>query len=246
MLWPILAMAGASLARTRAQVFGGGIFVLCVAAVFWSQHETSKVAVILAAVVIVIARLLPRMSIGLVAMAWLGASLLVVPVASEANKAGLHTDKRLPVSARARVILWSYTADLVTRNPWLGIGVGSTKHFDMLHAKTVSIPKGQVYAQRTGKHAHNVYLQTWFELGAIGAVFLAGLGLAVLRRIWMLPADVQPYALASFVTAAVTAGLSWGMWQTWYMAFFALGFMVMALAARITSVEDPAASHQAD
>jgi hypothetical protein len=30
------------------------------------------------------------------------------------------------------------------------------------------------------------------------------------------------------------------------MAFFALGFMVMALAARMTSVEDPAASHQAD
>ncbi len=246
-LWPILAIAGVALVRrARAQMFGCAIFVLSVVAVFWSQHETSKVAIILAAAVFIVAWLLPRVSIGLVTVAWLGVSLFVVPVAFEASKAGLHTDKRLPVSARARVILWGYTADLVTKNPWLGIGVGSTKQFDKVHAKTVSIPKGQVYAQRTGKHAHNAYLQTWFELGAIGAVFLAGLGLAVLWSIWMLPGNMQPYALATFATAAVTAGLSWGMWQTWFMAFFALGFGLMALAARLAIVAAPAAVHQTD
>ena len=240
-VWPALMLAWNLGGKRPAYGLALGIYALTALAVFWSQHETSKVALALATITFLLAYLSPRLTSGLVAAAWLGACLLVVPLALQAYKAGWQNDARLPVSARARVILWGHTSELVMQRSWLGMGVGSTKYYDKQRVTTAPRAKGQVYAERTGKHAHNIYLQTWFELGVVGAVFLAGLGLAVLRAIRALPSAAQPFALAAFASAAATAGFSWGMWQTWYMAFFAFGFAVVALCAWL-SVSLPAQS----
>ena len=50
---------------------------------------------------------------------------LVIPASFAAYLSGLHYASWLPPSARARVILWEYTAEQTLTNPFLGVGVGS-------------------------------------------------------------------------------------------------------------------------
>ncbi len=47
----------------------------------------------------------------------------MLPLDFAAYKADLHMARWLPDSARARIILWEYTAERTLEHPWLGIGV---------------------------------------------------------------------------------------------------------------------------
>jgi len=69
-------------------------------------------------------------------------------------------------------------------------------------------------------HAHNVYLQTWYELGLVGVTLLMLFGLSIVNAIKTLSLTVQPYAYATFTSAAVVAASSYGMWQIWFLAMF--------------------------
>jgi O-antigen ligase len=78
-----------------------------------------------------------------------------------------------------------------------------------------------------------VYLQTWFELGLIGATLLTLLGLAVLQAIGTLGPQLQPYAYATFASAALTAASSYGMWQIWFVGAFGFCAVLFGLSARL-------------
>jgi hypothetical protein len=47
--------------------------------------------------------------------------------------------------------------------------------------------EGFVY---TGRHAHDLFLQTWYELGVVGALLMA---IAVALSISRLPFEAQPF-----------------------------------------------------
>ena len=83
------------------------------------------------------------------------------------------------------------------------------------------------------RHAHNVFLQTWFELGLVGAVLLLLTGLAVLNKIAGLSERLQPFALASFTSVLALMSSSYGMWQNWFLALFALTPVFFAIGARL-------------
>jgi O-antigen ligase len=82
-------------------------------------------------------------------------------------------------------------------------------------------------------HAHSVFLQTWFELGLVGATLLTLFGLALVQSIMALGAAVRPYALATFASTAVMAASSYGMWQYWYLAMFGLCAATFGVGARL-------------
>ena len=90
--------------------------------------------------------------------------------------------------------------------------------------------------RKLSRHAHNAYLQTWFELGAVGALLLLWAGLSILGRISRLPSSVVPYGLAAFSTAAALLGSAYGIWQTWYIALFGLATILFALGAETYTV----------
>jgi hypothetical protein len=54
------------------------------------------------------------------------AFVLVIPAGFIAYQSGLHFVTWLPSSARARIILWEYTAEQALTHPLLGKGVEST------------------------------------------------------------------------------------------------------------------------
>ncbi|MBS0244655.1 MAG: O-antigen ligase family protein, partial [Proteobacteria bacterium] len=175
-------------------------------------------------------RYLPRVARPVVYAGWIAATLLVVPAAAIAHKAGLNHASWLPGTARNRIVLWNVTAQKVIEHPLLGIGIDSGKPLDEEAASTAKIEKGDSYPQRTGRHSHNIFMQTWYELGAVGAALFLTLGLAALGAMSRLPDDDQPFAFASFVSAMVIGSFTWGMWQPWFMAAFGLWVVALLIA----------------
>ena len=83
-------------------------------------------------------------------------------------------------------------------------------------AQAVTVPVGFVPAA----HAHNIYLQTWYELGVCGAALLSIFGLGILLRIGQLPERTFAFGLATFASGAMLASSSSGLWQLWFLAMF--------------------------
>ena len=239
-LWPMLmltAWGGLFGPGNRRWIATGAVLALAAATLAQSQHETSEIALVLSLAAAVMAFWWRRLALVLVAVAWAVSTLLVVPIASHAYQTQkLYLNKSIPMSARHRIIIWGYTAELIPNAPLLGIGIESGKVRDA-RARHEQPPDHE-YPRRTGTHSHNVYVQTWYELGAVGAVLLFAMGLSILIAIGRLDSAKQPFALATFVAAAAMAAFSWGMWQPWFMAGFGLAAMLFMIAAeRVRRVE---------
>lgn len=230
-LWPLLLACVSLIKGARGTLMAAGLWLVVLIATAHSQHDSSMIAALVSPLVFLLARARPRAAFGLLAIGWTLATLLVVPIVSQAYQAKLYTDKRLPMSAQHRVILWGYTAEQVPKAFMLGVGIDSTKPIDA--AKTHEQPADHNYPRRTGTHAHNNFLQAWYELGAIGAGLFLAFGLGLLAGIWRLESAVRPYAAAAFSTGAVLAAFAWGMWQPWYMAMLATAALLMLITAEL-------------
>jgi len=136
-------------------------------------------AFFLVALVLAVAALSLKAVRFLTVAAWIIAVLFAVPLgALPYGRIGRWLP---PQSVAARVYIWKYVADDIYQRPLTGIGIRGPRD---LHFKipTDADAASAAYALkgREARHPHNIYLQTGFELGAIGAVLLLGVGLAAL------------------------------------------------------------------
>ena len=228
-LWPALSVLALIAARPRRMLLLSLFFVVTVLAVVLSRHQSSQIALVLSLVVFPFAWQWPSATIRVLAAAWCLAFALVLPIAFSAYKADLHRASWLPDSARARIILWEYTAERTLEHPGLGIGVNSTHALKKEGA--AERPKGFIFPRSSGEHAHNLFLQTWYELGLIGAVLMALAGACVALRMLRLPKDIQPFAAASFAAFTGIGAFAWSMWQTWFMCAIGLLILYLCVAA---------------
>ncbi len=102
-------------------------------------------------------------------------------------------------------------------------------------------PPGFIFPRSSGEHAHDLFLQTWYELGVVGAILLALAGAAIALRMLRLPNDIQPFAAASFAAFFGIAAFAWSMWQTWFMCAVGLLIVYVCIAAR--APREPASAH---
>ena len=231
LLWP--AILGATALWHRPNLyFGIALFALVLAVTFLSNHETSKVAIVAGATVFALFALSPQAARKLVLCTWVLGIALIVPAAHLAYDARLHQAEWMPVNARARLIIWDATASRVPDAPLLGVGAAATK--TMTQAENAQIRPDHVIPWDVGAHAHNIYLQIWYEVGLLGAVMLMALGCAMIWWISMLPLSAQRYALSTFTVAAAIGASSWGLWQPWFMATYCFVATVTVLAVRST------------
>jgi len=210
--------------------------VVLVAAVAISEHDSSQVALVGSGLVFLLALNWPRRVIHGLAVLWCVAFVVVLPADFLAYRTELHLARWLPESARARVIIWEFTAERTLAHPWLGIGVASTPVLrdEERAVSSADQPEGFVFHRTTGQHAHDLFLQTWYELGAVGAVLIALAGAAVVMLILLLPLLAQPFAAASFAAFAAVAAFAWGMWQAWFMCAIGLVPLYVLVAAAAT------------
>ncbi len=231
--------------RTLAIV---GLVLAATALIFLSEHELSKVGLLFSAIAFAVALPWPAATRRMIWIGWCLAFALVVPLALAAFKADLHQAEWLRFSAKARVILWAYTAEQIPKAPILGIGLNSTRKMDLNPETRLEAikPKGYVYAWRAGPHAHNEFLQSWYELGAIGVVLLMAAGSSVILSVGRLPKPTQPFVLAQITAFVMIAAFSWGMWQSWLMALTGLTALYAALAVSSYRLKEPAPIPAAD
>jgi O-antigen ligase len=241
-LWPAVLCALGTFTRERGRVVAIAIVVLAGAVVALATHGTSKLAFGGALVVFAAAWSAPRMTGRLVVLGWVIACVAVLPAALIAHRIDLHNAPWLEPSTRHRIIIWNYTAEQVLKAPWLGVGARTTYLLGPQLEQTLKTPLDERFRRTLSTHSHSIYLQTWFELGLVGATLLTLLGLAILQAIRGLTVPLQRFAYATFASAAIMAASSYGMWQIWFLAMFGLCAALFALGAELNCKRDRAAN----
>ncbi len=227
-LWSaLLALRGTS-PTGFARVTSLALFLIATAVVFLSEHETSKLALAGGAAAFAMARITPLWTERLLRVAWVTMCLAAIPISLSLHRLNLHNAPWMQETARHRIVIWNHTAEESLKSPVIGIGAG------MMYGIAASEPAPPVDQKFSWKvpHAHNVYLQTWFELGMIGAALLTLVGLAILERIRRFGRRIAPYAQATFASSAIMAASSYGMWQVWFVAMYGLTVALFAIAIR--------------
>ncbi len=232
-LWPAVTAVVGSVTRSWAIVLAVAMTLITGVVLMTAWHETSKVAYIGGIAAFTFARFAPRAAARLAMVAWSCACLAVLPAALVAHRFDLHNASWLQTTAKHRIIIWNYTAEQVLKAPWFGVGARTTYVLGpRLEPEIESLPD-EKYRRTLSTHSHNIYLQTWFELGLIGATLLTLLGLSILQAMTTLSRRLQPYAYATFASAAIMAASSYGMWQFWFIALFGFCAALFGLSGRL-------------
>ncbi len=234
-LWPALLMAQSSLQGRAKTIALGGLAVASVILMVFSRHQTSQLAILVSTIAFAIAWYAPAAARRLVATSWVAITALVVPLSLAAYSHGMQLSPVLFNTAKARIIIWGYTAEQVLQRPILGVGTNATGAIDLQRTEPKEKPQGYASAKETRAHPHNFYLQVWYELGAIGASLFALLGLAILAAIKKLPEAQHPIAITQFTMTAVMIGSSYGLWQTWLQGAIVFSFIALLMAMKLAS-----------
>ncbi|MEO1608495.1 MAG: O-antigen ligase family protein [Pseudomonadota bacterium] len=231
--WPLLIFLETQLKPAEFRI-GRLLLMLALAAtVLQSDHQSAMVAYVAGWIIFAIARLNFRIAVLLTAFAWVAAFIIFIPITKLAYQNDLHlSEQQLPASFRHRIVLWKFTVDKIAEKPVFGVGAGATHPLNEARKDVAEKVPGTDFLMETGTHAHNIYLQVLYELGIVGTVLLAILGLLVIAAIFSLGQNMNgSYFLALFATWAAQSGFSFGLFEAWYV--FAITFAVcLAIAAQ--------------
>ncbi len=233
-----------------------GIAIAVAFSLFLLSDSDAVVAGMIAGAVVFGAVLaLPR-TVPLVLAAAIAAGIVTAPLVPGLFPDPLEPDTDLTwlsMSAAHRIVIWKNTVPHIKDKPILGGGFDTTRalYKDRVEYHFPKVTQGKavitVY-EPIPLHPHNGVLQVWLELGLVGALILLGLLLAVIRAIATGIGDNtdKAAALALTTTALTIASISFGAWQSWWLASILLGaaFMVAAIgpAVRATQPDMPAAT----
>jgi hypothetical protein len=222
LFWPtsFLVSLLATSARRRHWWLAG--LIPAAAAILTAKHTTSKIAFVGAAMSFAAFQVWPGVTRRVIAWAWVGIILLVVPLATLAYHNQLYVSSWIPHSAKHRIVIWGYTSKQIANAPILGSGVDTARAINDREGNSAPFAPGSPFRLTTNLHSHNIYLQAWYDAGAVGAALLLFIGLLVVRELAMAPQRAQSYLYAGFATCGLLGGASFGLWQPWFMASFGL------------------------
>jgi O-antigen ligase len=216
-LWPVVLAGGVKR--------GPGLLLLAFAVIGqgWAAHVLGADAAVMAIPAALAAILLvwklptggPRLMAAAVAIA-----ILIMPLAVWALRAfGRYGELEGDVQFTwaARLSYWSHAVDWIARQPLRGWGLDASR----------------AMGPGITLHPHNNALQVWLELGLPGAVSAAVFWGLCLTRLSRRQADPAMVGVAGSAAAYLLfAGVSFGMWQAWWVA---LGALIPVLAAMRSS-----------
>ena len=133
---------------------------------------------------------------------------------------------QLPGSSFHRLVIWKFTTENIEQRPLFGWGFDASR----VIPGNKALIEGEVALPL---HPHNGVLQIWLELGALGAIVAAVLAACIAEAIRRNSADRvgQATASATFVATLVIFIVSFGAWQSWWMAAISI---VAACTATVT------------
>jgi len=226
--WPtayVLSQGGPGNRVGAVAVIAAAIAIIMVG-VSNSNQAAALVSVIIALLAGVTGRWLQKLLAGLVVAGILVAPVLPTTVLAPERWAASFDAEHY--SALHRLHIWNFAAQRIAEAPVIGWGLDAARR----------IPGGDTKLPGGGNvmsvHTHNASLQIWLELGAVGAVIFAGLLAGLWLRIGALDQQMARAAGTGLLASAlIVANLSFGIWQTWWMASLALCGLAFMLARKV-------------
>lgn len=145
-------------------------------------------------------------------------------------------------SAQHRVEIWYYLSQLLESFPW-GVGMDGVRFLkddgipdpDFIHYVSPAFRHVSSHYGLLVMHPHNLPLQIWAELGIPGTLMFVVAVMGVLAKAWcnLSPAWKLGRAIfsATLASAMVPALLSYGAWQSWWIASLWLAIITFAWLA---------------
>jgi O-antigen ligase len=230
----VLAAIAAAAALGRR---GAGLIVpLAVALALWPLESAASVLSLGAALVAFLLGLAwPRLVgfAGALAFVALAIGMPVLQPSREAIGAFYQAVPSLRASAHHRLVIWNWTAERIGERPVLGWGFDASRAMPGRETRVPAyMPLDEYGLRMEGAvlplHPHDAILQWWLELGLVGAV----LGTALAVRIWLAAGRAGPFALALAAAAMPPLLLSFGVWQSWWVATLFLCAALLRTAPR--------------
>lgn len=234
LVWPATYGLGVRYGRRVA-----GLFLLAAAAVLlYLPMFASFVALVAGGLVLAVVRTFPRRGTTVLLAAFVAYALAAPVISGQFLTLDMVRDGALPMSWKHRVGIWEFTSNLIAEHPLRGAGFEAARHIGAGQPKLVDFPWVAMPL-----HPHNLVLQVWLELGAVGLagviLILAGV-VAALRRATAGNPARRAFLAASLATFLFIALMSYGVWQNWWLA---TGWLVaavnLALVGRSRSTPAP-------
>lgn len=202
LFWPAAGVLTRRFGKGSALALATGLAIAAAAVLL--DMTAGALAVIAGGVVFAIFHAAPRFA-GWLAAAFVTAFTLSAPwLALAAPPAGGQ-----PASWAARLDIWREMAERAVQRPVTGWGLDASRTFDI------------------SLHPHNAALQSWVELGLPGALLFALFWSAAFLACARVGRE-DPTVGAAWAGGAtaffVIGGLSFGMWQEWWLALGAACF----------------------
>ncbi len=213
-MWPVLKILADRWGRWPALA----LLALSGAAIMLSESDTARLALLVSLVGFALVRfgfrLLPALiGLGLAlliaVLPWLAAVMQsdLPPVIVKLFRSG-HAAERLTI--------WTSFAYASGLKPFIGFGFNASGLIGF--GPLISLFPENLWTGIRDSHPHNMFLQTWVELGGAGAALLA----LFLLRLGAIAAAVArpaaPFVAAVMAGAPVVALVGHGAWQAWWIA----------------------------
>jgi len=143
-----------------------------------------------------------------------------------------------PNSALVRLKIWQFTSERILERPLVGWGFDAARRIpgggDKFELKTAA---GRPITTELNLplHPHNQILQIWLELGAIGALIVALTGATLIAQTANLPPVARNGSVALITAVLVFDNLSYGAWQSWWIAAVILAAAAQAAMNRLSA-----------
>ena len=133
-------------------------------------------------------------------------------------------------STAHRILIWEYSVAKIKEQPLAGWGMDAARHLG-------GGKKVMSFLELMPLHPHNGALQVWLELGLPGAVLAAALAASVFLAAGRRTPHAAAAACAACAGYLVIGSLSYGVWQTWWVA------VAWILTVFIRLLDEPRGDH---
>jgi O-antigen ligase len=160
--------------------------------------------------------------------------VLVIPLLPAAlpPPAEMRAEYHVPGSGYHRLLIWQFTAERIAERPILGWGYNVSRvvpgHDSRPDGVEAALPH----------HPHSFAFQLWLELGVVGAAIAAALILYIGWRIGRAAPPTAAAAAGCLMSATTVCLLSYGAWQSWWLAALSLAAAFMTLAGNAEAARD--------
>lgn len=222
----LLSVVAAGLLWREGRRVGGVLLLAAVGAVAaMGDSLTAQLCVVLAALALLVSCVSERL-VRWALVAAVAAQMLTAPfVAPVAYDWVAGRDMAIDPPIRHRLELWDHGAALAMERPWTGWGLDAFDHRPIAPERLARAR----HMDHIEPHPHNAGLQFWIETGIAGVLLAVAFLVAVALRIGRLEPARRPWATALTAVAVAPVLVSFGVWQTTYLAMVAMACFALAL-----------------